>query len=347
MECDAVLLVLPVHVAWFTSGLISRGLIAESERPGVFTNGRQRWLVCSNIDSQRLFDEELDQLGFQLKEWAWHEGRASLLSNIVSGRKVAADRPLPSMPLINERLRPLMRVLTAFERETLERLGKALAHAVEATARGLKPGDTEETAAGRIGHHLLHHGVEPAAISVTADDRGRKYRRAGFTKTPARKSCLLQATATAEGLFATASRTVAFGSVTDTLRAEYDHALKVSAVQRAFCRPGESVGTTVAAAGKVLAGTEYEFESRLSPPAYGSGRFLADELRRGGTDEPFVENQPIVWQARIGSAAVVDTLLVTADGSKTVTPREDWPYKRIRISEQVFEVPDVFVAEAG
>src|SRR5262249_12060178 len=71
MGCEALLLLMPAHVAWFSSGLNVRGLIADSERPGVYTNGRQRWLICSNVDTQRLFDEELDRLGFQVKEWTW------------------------------------------------------------------------------------------------------------------------------------------------------------------------------------------------------------------------------------------------------------------------------------
>ncbi|HEY3787823.1 MAG TPA: hypothetical protein VGL71_03165, partial [Urbifossiella sp.] len=88
LECESALFLAPAHVAWLTAGLNVRGLIADSERPGVYTNGRQRWLLCSNIDSQRLFDEELDQLGFQLKEWTWEGGRAELLLNVTTGRKV-------------------------------------------------------------------------------------------------------------------------------------------------------------------------------------------------------------------------------------------------------------------
>src|SRR4051812_3817905 len=62
MGCEAALLLMPAHVTWFTAGMNVRGLIADSERPGVYTNGRQRWLLCSNADTQRLFDEELDRL---------------------------------------------------------------------------------------------------------------------------------------------------------------------------------------------------------------------------------------------------------------------------------------------
>jgi Xaa-Pro dipeptidase len=60
-----------------------------------------------------------------------------------------------------------------------------------------------------------------------------------------------------------------------------------------------------------------------------------------------VANQPVVWQARIGTAAVVDTVLVTADGPRPVTPPDLalWPYKRIKLKERSFDVPDVLVKE--
>ncbi|HJZ56267.1 MAG TPA: hypothetical protein VKE74_14975, partial [Gemmataceae bacterium] len=167
--CEAVMLFMPAHVSWFTSGMNVRGLIADSERPGVYTNGRQRWLLCSNVDTHRLFDEELDQLGFQLKEWAWDGGRADLLLNVTAGRKVVSDRPFPNMPMVNDRLRPLLRILSTFEKEAYRELGKLVVHALEATARNFSHGQTEEEVAGQLGHRLLHHAAEPVGISVTAD----------------------------------------------------------------------------------------------------------------------------------------------------------------------------------
>ena len=95
MECEAILLLMPAHVAWFTSGMNVRGLIADSERPAIYTNGRQRWLICSNVDTQRLFDEELDRLGFQLKEWSWEGGRSDLLASVAAGPKDRGRSPVP------------------------------------------------------------------------------------------------------------------------------------------------------------------------------------------------------------------------------------------------------------
>jgi Xaa-Pro dipeptidase len=343
MNCEAVVLLMPAHVAWFTSGLTAHGLIADSERPGVYTNGRQRWLLCSNVDTQRLFDEEIDQLGFQLKEWTWAAGRSELLFNITAGRTVAADRPFPNVPMANDRLRPLLRVLSTYEHESYRELGAWVAHAVEATARTIRPGETEEEIAGQLGHRLLHRGIEPIALGVVADGRGAKFRRAGFTSSPVAQTCVIQATGQRNGLFVTVSRTVSFGPPPDELRVAHDLALKLAAIYRSFTTPNSNITIAGEAASFILAGTPFEFDSRMSQPGYGAGRFAAEELRRAGLDESFAAGQAIVWQPRIGPAACVDTVLVTPDGPELITPPTEWPFKRVTVRGVTSDVADLLV----
>jgi len=343
MNCEAVVLLMPAHVAWFTSGLVVRGLIADSERPGIYTNGRQRWLLSSNVDSQRLFDEEIDQLGFQLKEWPWAVGRSDLLFNVTAGRTIAADRPFPNVPMVNDRLRPLIRVLSAYEQTSYRELGKWVAHAVEATARTIRLGETEIEIAGQLGHRLIHHGVEPVALSVTADDRGVKFRRAGFTSTPVTRTCVIQATGQRDGLFATASRSVSFNAPPADFRAAYEYAVKLAAIYRSYTKPSMTISALNEVTVIALAATPFEFDNRLSQPGYGAGRFAAEELRRGGADEPFVEGQAVVWQPHVGAASCVDTLLVTAAGPEAITPPTEWPFKRVTVRGITSDIPDLLV----
>jgi Xaa-Pro aminopeptidase len=343
MDCEAVVLLMPAHVAWFTAGMNVRGLIADSERPGVYTNGRQRWLLSSSVDAQRLFDEELDQLGFQLKEWAWLAGRSELLFNITLGRKVAADRPFPNVPMANDKLRPLLRVLSAYEQERYRELGAAVTHAVEAIARALEPGETEEETAGQLGYRMLHHGIEPTALSVTADGRGAKFRRAGFTSAPITRTCVLQATGQRDGLYVTAARSVSFGPPPDEFRTAHDFAVRVAAVYRSYTVAHATLAPLADVASMVLSGTPFEFDARLSQPGYGAGRFPAEELRRAGQDEPLSVGQAVVWQPRVGPAACADTVLVTATGAEAITPPIDWPFKRVTVRGTTSDVPDLLI----
>ena len=346
MGCEALLLLMPAHVAWFTAGLNVRGLIADSERPAIYTNGRQRWLLASNVDTQRLFDEELDRLGFQLKEWSWEGGRAELLMNITAGRKVAADRPFPNIPMANDRLRPLLRELSWFEQAAYRELGKAVSHAVEATARNCGPGETEQEIAGQLGHRLLRHGIEPVALSIAADGRGAKYRRAGFASHPVTRTCVIQATGQRDGLFVTCSRTVSFGPVPDEFRQAHDLAIKQAALFRSLTTPDVTIAGVGQASRALLANTPFEFDWRLSQPGYGAGRFPAEEFRRAGQDDPLVPGHALVWQARIGPAAVVDTVIVTEAEPIAVTPPEDWPIKRLALRGGPYhDIPDVLIRD--
>lgn len=345
MGCEAVVLLMPAHVSWFTAGMNVRGLISDSERPGVYTNGRQRWLVASNIDSQRLFDEELDQLGFQLKEWPWLGGRSELLFNMTSGRKVAADRPFPNVPMINDKLRPLLRVLSTYEQERYHEIGYHVAYAIEATARTFLRGEPEEEIAGQLGHRLLRRGIEPAAITITADGRGAKYRRAGFTSATVTQTCILQATGQREGLYVTASRAVSLGPPPDEFRRAYDLAAKIAAVYRSYAVPGARLAPLADVGAVVLTGTPWEFDNRLSEPGYSTGRFGAEELRRAGVDEPLSVNQAVVWQPRVGPAACADTVVVGSSGPEVVTPLFEWPFKRIVVRGVTSDVADILVRD--
>jgi Xaa-Pro aminopeptidase len=299
--------------------------------------------LCSNIDTQRLFDEELDGLGFQLKEWHWTTGRAVLLGELVAGKKFATDRPFPNMPLVNDILRPELRPLSGYELDLYRDLGKLVAHALEATARNISRGATEQEVAGHLAHRLARHGAEVAGMSVTADGRAERFRRTGATDAPIEQYCTLQVTGGRDGLFATASRTVWFGPPSAGYRSAFDSAARVSAIYRSLSLPGESLSAAGTAGRGVLAGTAYEYEWRHSQPGYGAGRFPADELRRLGQDELFGPGWPVVWQARVGPAAVVDTVVVTDSGPDPVTPPEGWPYKRAKLRDLTLDVPDILV----
>src|SRR5262249_17710847 len=159
------------------------------------------WLVCGNFESQRMFDQELDGLGYLLKEWSWHSGRERAVADLCRGRKVAADLPIPDAKVVADSLRSARLVLSTFEQACLRQLGKVAVHALEAPGRSCNPGETEREWAGQVAHRLLRYGAVPVALSVTGDGRSRTYRRHGFTSLPVKKGAVLAATAGKYGLY--------------------------------------------------------------------------------------------------------------------------------------------------
>jgi Xaa-Pro aminopeptidase len=344
LNVDAMLFFVPAHIAWFTAGMHVPGLIPDTERPLIYTNGQQRWVICSNMDTQRLFDEELDGLGFQVKEWHWESGRTELLLYHLEDVKLAADRAFGQVQLVNEHLRPLLRVLSALEQKQYRELGKFVAHAVEATARHCSQGQTEQEIAGHMTHRLWHHGIEPVSISVAAEGRSERYRRLGCGPTPVTRTAVLQATGQRDGLFATCSRTVSFGAIPEDFAVAHDLAVKQAASFRSWSKPNTTIGDIGVAGRAILANTPYEHDHRLSSPGFGTGRFPAEFLGRPGAEEPLAAGVAVVWQPRVGPAAVVDTLLVSDSEPLAITPPEDWPVKRIIVrGHPAQEIADVLV----
>src|SRR5262249_10694944 len=137
-SCDGLLLLDPDNVSWLTSGATARGILDPREQPGIYCTGEARWLLCSNVDTQRTFDEELDGLGFQLKEWPYHWGRDQLVADLCQGRRVASDVPLGDCVLVSDTLRQFRRQLTSYEQASLQAVGMLVSHAIEATCRTLE-----------------------------------------------------------------------------------------------------------------------------------------------------------------------------------------------------------------
>jgi Xaa-Pro dipeptidase len=224
--CEGLLILDPANFRWMTSGAAIGGLQFIADAPALYVSSNQRWLLCSSIDTQRYFDEELDGLGFQVKEWAWHVSRDHFLEELIFARKVVCDRTFKDCKLAGAFLEQERRRLSALERGQVFELGRLTAHALEATARSLEVGDTEEETAGHLAHRLLRHGLEPVSLEISADDRAGKYRRPRSTSEPIRHRCLLQATASRSGLFVTASRMVCFGEPDEALKREFEVACR-------------------------------------------------------------------------------------------------------------------------
>jgi Xaa-Pro aminopeptidase len=343
---EGLLLLNPENVAWLTSGASARSVLDPGTAPAVYCTVEGRWLVASNIDSQRMFDEDLEGLGFQLKEWPWHWGREQFLADLCHTRKIACDVP-PGVEgdvvLLDQQMRKLRRNLTPYEQACLLALGQIVAHALEASCRTLEQKESEREVAGQLCHRLIHRGVHPLQVCVAADGRSQTYRRHGFTPTPIERYAVLTATGRKYGLCATASRTVCFGEVPEDLKAAQSAVCRVTASYLTSTWP-DAVPREVLMAGRriyLLSGFEHEW--LLAPQGHVTGRAAVELLLTPQTTDLLEPGWAITWSATAGPAVSRDTYLVTEQGPQPVTPPEVWPLKRIRIQGAECIRPDILV----
>lgn len=336
---EGLLVLEPENFAWLTSGALPRGALDPAEFPALYLSGDQRWVLASNADSQRLFDEELDGLGFQLKEWPWHRGREQLLADLCQGRKLACDAPRPGTRPVTEQVRRLRRSLSTYEQACLKAVGQIVAHALEATCRTMTAHQTEREVAGQISHRLTHRGAQPVAIGVAADGRSRLYPHFGFTEVPIRRHAVLLATARKYGLCATASRTVSFGPPGDELRREHEAVCKVAATFVASTWPDARSREILGLGRRVYLVTGFEHDWLAAPQGYVTGRCPVEMSMTPQTEELLQPGWAVTWRASAGAAVCCDTFLVTEQGPESVTPNEAWPLWRIRVQGADFLRP--------
>ncbi len=343
VECDGLLLFEPENLAWLTSGGTARGVPDPASAPAAYCNGEQRWLIAGNADSQRLFDEEIDGLGFQLKEWPWHWGRDRLVTDLCQNRRVASDRPVGDFRVVADEMRLLRRSLSVYEQACLLTLGQILSHALEATCRHLPANETEREAAGQIAHRLMHRGVLPAHVGVAADGRSRLYRQFGFTIAPIRRYAVMTASARKYGLCAAASRSVSFGPVDEEFQKEHNAVCRVGASYLASTWPDAVPREILTAGRRIYLISGFEHEWMQAPQGWLTGRAPVESLLTPQTEELFHPGWAVTWSANAGAASGIDTFLITEQGPKDMTPPEAWPLKRIRIQGAEFVRPDVLV----
>jgi Xaa-Pro dipeptidase len=341
LQCEGLLLLEPDNFAWLTSGAVARGSLDPAAAPALYCNGEHRWVLASNADSQRLFDEELDGLGFQLKEWPWHWGRDQLLADLCQNRRVACDRPFGNAEPAGEALRRLRRRLTPYEQACIRATGQIVSHALEATCRTFSRGDTEREIAGQISHRLLHRGAHALHVGVAADGRSRTYRRFSFTAMPVQQFAIVTATARKYGVHVTAGRTVSFGEPPEELKKDHNAVCRVSASYLASTWPDAVPREILLAGRRIYLISGFEHEWLLSPQGHVTGRAPVELALTPQTEELFQSGWAVTWDVRAGAAASCDTFLVTEEGPKSVSATEVWPLKRIRIQGAEFVRPDI------
>jgi Xaa-Pro aminopeptidase len=343
VECEGLILLEPENLAWLTSGATIRGVLDPDQMPALFLTQEQRWMMCSNADTQRLFDEELDEFGFQLKEWPWHWGREQLLLDLMHGRRMACDRPVGDCLFVGERLRQLRRLLTQYEQACLRALGQVVSHAVEATCRTMNVHETEREIAGQLGHRLLHRGVFPVTLGVAADGRSAVYRQFGFTPTPVNQYAAVVAVGRKYGLCAMASRMASFGEPDAALRGAHVAANKVSATYVASTWPDAVPREILSAGRRVYQVMGYEHDWTLCPQGHVSGRIPVELELNPKTEELLQPGWAVTWRASTGPALSCDTYLVGDTGPQSVTPTEAWPVMLIRVQGAEIFRPDILI----
>lgn len=338
---DALVLGRADSLAWLTSG----GDLGQFTMGGdlgavfVFINRTSRAVICDNVQSARVFEEELAGLGFQLKERPWHDDPIKAVNEIAHRKKIATDGGFPGNVWPDElhRLKFLRYTLTKLERQRMRELGRTLTLSVEATCRNFHPGETEADLVGHLAHRLLREGVIPIDLRVASDDRLARYRQPSFKSAPIERRATISAVGRRHGLCAAVTRIVSFGPVSAQVRAAHGLAAMIDATCIYFSRPGETLGGVFRRARRIFEKFDHADEWTLDY----QGSIIAYAPR----EVLFLPESHLVlspgtalrWGPSVGPTRSEDTVVIDPRGYEVVTEAQVWP--KLEVVVKGFPIP--------
>ena len=337
---DAVVLGMADSVAWFTAGGdLGLDLCSGSSSILLFINRNCRAVVSDNVQSSRVFEEELAGLGFQLKERPWHEDTFQVVAELCHNKRVATDMGGSCSHVRREAdgLRALRRRLTVLERQRLRELGRTLTLAVEATCRNFDQGEREADVAGHLAHRLIREGVVPVDLRVASDDRLARFRQPTFKASPILKRATIAVTGRRYGLCASVTRTVSFGAVEREHKAHHALATMVDATCIFFSRPGEAVSEVFRRSKRIYEKFDHPHEWTLDYQGTLIGYTPREVLLRPDSTLILESDMAIAWSPSVGAARTEDTVVVDDRGYEAVTAPQDWP--QIDVAVKGFIIP--------
>jgi Xaa-Pro aminopeptidase len=333
---DALVLGRADSVAWFTSGGdLAQCLGSEASSALLFLNRTSRAVITDNVQSARVFEEELAGLGFQLKERPWYDDPGRVVAELGHGKRLITDlgpcscaKPWPREA---DPVRALRRPLTVLERQWLRELGRTLALAVEATCRNFDRGETEADIAGHLAHRLVREGVVPVDLRVAGDDRLERYRQPTFKAAPIERRATISVAGRRHGLCAALTRTVSFGPPGRDFEKQHGLAAMVDATCIYFSRPGETVSGVFRRARRIFEKFDHPHEWTLDYLGHVIGYAPRELLLLPDSPAPLESDTALCWSPSVGPARSEDTVVIDHRGYEVVTEAQNWPKLEVTV----------------
>jgi Xaa-Pro dipeptidase len=344
LDYEAIVLTRADSIAWFTAGGdVAQDLSSESGSVALFVNRTTRAVLTDNVQSARVFEEELAGLGFQLKERPWHQDPYRVIGELTRHKRTAADGHIPGLSFEFEKLKSLRWPMTTLERMTLRVLGRTLTLAVEATSRNFMPGETEADVAGHLAHRLIREGVVPVELRVASDDRLARYRQPTFKAAEIQRKATITATGRRLGLCASVTRTVSFGPVDEDFRSSHTVASMVDATCIYFSRPGEPISEVFRRARRIFEKFGHPDEWTLDYAGAIVGHSPREVLLRPDCTTPLQAGTAIRWSPSVGAARSEDTIVIDRRGFEVVTEAQNWP--KMEVVVKGYSIPRPAILE--
>jgi Xaa-Pro aminopeptidase len=262
-------------------------------------------VLYPDIEHPRVLAEErLEELGYELAPYPWHEGHG-----------------LEDSPPVLDGLRL---ELDDAERERYRRAGEDVANAMRATLERLHPDWSEHAAAAELAGQARQRGFTTPVLLVAGGERQRLHRHPLPTMTPLGLHALLAITAERDGLHVSMTRIASFGRAPAELARLVRACAEVDGVVIGASRAGATLGDVFAAGAEAYAAQGFPEEWRKHHQGGLTGYRGREVFAVPGEPTAISASAALAWNPSItGGAKSEDTILVSSGGVEVLTRTAD------------------------
>lgn len=332
---DAVLLNARHNFAWLTGG--GNNGVDSSRENGVatlmVTRDGTRYVIANNIETPRIFAEEVSEADFDSLSFGWQAEKAdsstiagTALSVLRPGAIIASDIEIGgSIPAIEGKVATCRHQLTADEALRFRRLGSDAGEAMRRAIDQFAPGDTEFAVAEKIRHEMALAGAVSVVTLAAADDRIKRFRHPVPAANRWERTLLAVTCAQRGGMIVSLSRVISIGTPDDDLVLRTRAAADVFAALRHATRPGATGRELYETAERAYAAAGFADEIGLHHQGGAAGYKTRDWVAHPSSGEVVKLGQAFAWNPSITGTKVEETCIVTDSGTDVVTASPDFP----------------------
>jgi antitoxin VapB len=340
------------NVYWITAGLTNNQIVLNKDVGAasllIMRDGK-KYVICNGSEANRLMDESLGDLGYELIMYNWYESnpnkdvRGRIINELANGGIIGSDIDYPGTVLKSDQITKLRYSLTDTETKRYKWLGRETTEAVAEVCRRIKPGMSEFEIEYMTASELRSRGIFPTVLLIAVDKRIYNYRHALAGGAILKKYAMVNVVAEKWGMPIAVTRFVHFGPLPEELAMKIKATAEVNAHFEAATIPGKPVAEIFEACKSWYASVGFKGEWQKHHQGGAIGYNDREYCIYPGIKGTIQENQAFAWNPTITGAKVEDTIIATGNGIEVITVSEDWPTISITINGKIYQQPDILI----
>ncbi|MGL5253568.1 MAG: M24 family metallopeptidase [Brevinema sp.] len=334
---DGVLLGKRTSFAWFSGGESSMNFYSEMGLGFIWITQNEAFAYCSNNEALRI-EKEIFNSSFPVKSFSWVEGPGSNLQNLIKGKKVLSDFPLPNATEDFNGIKRLRLQLSPEQIKIAENLSQRAAKLLEDGVKNLKAGMSEFQIQAEIRKLFDAENIALPVLLVAGDEDLKNYRHPLATAKSVNKKVMVVICAIFQGVEIAATRLRYFSTPTQEDKRLDEAVASINAEMIAATKVGthaSQLWQNMLSAYKNQ-GFEQEYLNHHQGGAIG---FDSREwILRPNLDETVLENQLFAWNPTLTGTKSEETVIASSS-PKVLTITGNYPtleHKGITITLPLF-----------